>query len=87
MKTTVLSSAALAIAAILAFSPLFVSAYGGGVPGFPPGFTHKPTLVCTDRVIHLPFGRTITVPKRTVVKDKAFKERLQDFIERVRHGR
>ena len=71
----------------IVFSPLSVSAYGGGFPGFPPGFPHNPKLVCTERVIHLPFGRTITVPDCKVEKDKEFKDRLKEFIKRVRHGR
>lgn len=63
------------------------SAYGGGGPVLPPGFWHhKPELVCTYRVIHLPNGRTINVPKCEIKKDKEFKERLKDFLERVKQG-
>lgn len=62
-----------------------VSAYGGGVPVFP-GFGKPVQIVCKQVPHQIAHGRTILIKKCEVVKDRDFKDRLRDFIERVRHG-
>lgn len=69
------------------------SAYGGGFPGFPPGWLHNHKKHCETRIVNLPFGRTITVPdckkeKEREEKEKhdKFKKRMGSFVERFKRG-
>jgi hypothetical protein len=65
--------------------PAMVSAYGGG--SFPPGLpTYNFELVCTEKIIKLPFNFTVKVPRCTVKQDQDFNQRLRDFVTRVIHG-
>lgn len=76
-------------------------AYGGG-GGFPPGFPPPPhvKLVCEYeyRTIRLPFNRTriiriprchveITRPQNNQNDNKDFRDRWNEFIDRIRNGR
>lgn len=82
MWTTAFSTLSLFLGLSVAHT---ASAYGGG--GFPPGMpTYNFELVCTQKIIDLPFNRTITIPQCTLKKDDTFKQRLRDFIDRVIRG-
>jgi hypothetical protein len=66
--------------------PIVVSAYGGG-SGFPPGLpTYNIAVVCTNKIMKLPFNINVTVPQCAVRKDQDFNQRLRDFVNRVIHG-
>lgn len=71
--------------AVISLQPIVVSAYGGG--SFPPGLpTYNIGVICTDKIINLPFQITVRVPQCKVQQDHDFNQRLRDFVNRVIHG-
>jgi hypothetical protein len=71
-----------------------VAAYNGGVT--PPTYDnpHSPVIIeCKTEKHKLPFNQEISFPKCKIVKnpaykdyEKDFKQRLKDFLKRVRKG-
>jgi hypothetical protein len=79
-------STLFAFLVVITVQPAAVSAYGGG-PGLPPGLpTYNIQMMCTNRVIQLPFNLSVTVPQCKVKQDPDFNQRLRDFVDRVIHG-
>ncbi len=82
MKTLI----ALFVVAAAFLTPLaHTEAYGGGF-GFPPSYFGSPVVKeCRYEPLQI-FNKTIWLKRCEVTRDIEFRDRVREFVERVRYG-